>query len=176
MINIIQKGNLILRKKAVIIPQKEITKKAIRNLIKKMSAVLRSETVGIGLAAVQIGIPKAVFIISEYVLKPETLPENESEEEIKRKKEKEKYIVFINPRLIKRSKKKTLKHEGCLSIKNTYGRIKRSTHVTIEAHNENGQKFRRGAGGLFAQVIQHEMDHLKGMLFIDKAESVDKIS
>lgn len=174
--NIIQKGNLVLHKKATIIPQKEITKKATRDLIKKMSAALRTETVGIGLAAIQIGIPKTVFIVSEYILKPKALLEDENKEEIKRRKEKEKYIVFINPRFVKRSKKKTLKHEGCLSIKNTYGTVKRSTHVIIEAYNENGQKFRRGAGGLFAQVIQHEMDHLEGVLFTDKAESIDKIS
>ena len=59
--------------------------------------------------------------------------------------------------------------EGCLSVDNIFGQIKRSKRAVIEAFNENGKKFRKSASGLFAQAMQHETDHLNGILFIDTA-------
>lgn len=191
-VNIIQKSNRMIRKKSTLIPLEDITKHFTQKLIREMSEALRLSPAGIGLAAIQIGIPKAIFIVSEYVLKPEILSQIEDEEMVEtptpstravgaptakrvgEKKEKEKYLVFINPRLIKTSKKKGVMPEGCLSVKGVYGKVKRPTNITVEAYNEEGKKFRRGAGGLFAQVIQHEMDHLGGVLFIDKVERIDK--
>lgn len=170
---IIQIGNKILRKISEEIPPEKIKSRQTRELISKMSDVLRKEPQGVGLAAVQIGIPKAIFIVSEYVLKPSIFNRNESEEELKKRKEKEKYAVFINPRVVKLSQKKGMLSEGCLSVAGRFGKVKRSTNVTVEAHDENGVKFKRGAGGLLAQVIQHETDHLNGILFTDKAENTN---
>ena len=172
---IIQIGNKILREVSEKIPLEKINTKETRELISKMSETLRKEPQGIGLAAVQIGIPKTIFMVSEYALKPSVFSRSEDDKELKKRKEKENYAVFINPGIIKFSKKKELLSEGCLSVAGRFGKVRRSTNVTIKAYDENGKKFERGAGGLLAQVIQHEIDHLNGLLFVDKAEKMDKI-
>jgi peptide deformylase len=81
-------------------------------------------------------------------------------------------IVAINPRFTKLSKKTHVVGEGCLSVPEYYGVVKRHTNVTLEALDEYGKKFTRGAGGLLAQIMQHEYDHLDGILFTDRAEKV----
>jgi len=172
---VVQIGNKILRKISEDIPPDKITAKETRELIAKMSEVLRKEPQGIGLASPQIGVSKSLFIISEYVFKPSAFTQKENAEELKKRKAGEKYAVFINPKILKISKKKTVLSEGCLSVAGKFGEVKRSTNVTFEAYDENGKKIRRGAGGLLAQVIQHETDHLNGRLFVDIAESMDKI-
>lgn len=172
---IIQIGNKILRKISEGISANKITTAETRELIAKMSGALRKEPQGVGLAAPQIGVLKSVFIVSGYAFKPSALVQKENDEELKKRKAKETYSVFINPKIIKTSKKKSLLSEGCLSVAGKFGKVRRSTNVTIEAYDENGKKFRRGAGGLLAQVIQHETDHLNGVLFVDKAVNMDKI-
>ena len=62
--------------------------------------------------------------------------------------------------------------EGCLSVLGLYGKIKRAESLKIEAYNQNGRKFKMKADGLVAQLFQHEIDHLNGILFKDKAESI----
>jgi len=75
--------------------------------------------------------------------------------------------VYINPKLTKVSRAKSEKHEGCLSIRGKWGTVPRSEKATIQAYDERGRKFMRGASGFLAHVFQHEMDHLNGKLFID---------
>ena len=65
--------------------------------------------------------------------------------------------------------------EGCLSVRDIYGKVKRYQKATISAYDENGKKFTMGGSGLLAQVFQHECDHLEGVLFIDKAISIEKL-
>ena len=62
--------------------------------------------------------------------------------------------------------------EGCLSVRWLYGKVKRSVRVTLSAQDDTGKKIERGASGLLAQIFQHEVDHLDGVLFIDKASDV----
>lgn len=171
---IIQKEDSRLHRPSSHIALADIPKKATRDLIEKMKKILRAEPSGIGLAAVQLGIPKAIFIVSRYVLDPEDANALDNTEAAKKKKEVEEYLVFINPRIVKQSRKKEVMTEGCLSVRGVFGKIKRSTNVTIEAHDEHGIKFTRGAGGLFAQVLQHETDHLNGALFIENALRLGK--
>lgn len=137
-----------------------------------MAAELSAAENGIGLAAPQIGISKAIFIILEEIanLKTGALPENTGKEEANKKE----VLVFVNPRIVKNSRKTEMMNEGCLSVPGIYGNIKRFRQVTIEALDENGNKMRRGAGGLLAQVFQHECDHLRGVLFIDNATNLQK--
>ena len=73
------------------------------------------------------------------------------------------------------SKEKNLVSEGCLSVDKIFGEISRSKRAVIEAYNEYGRKFRRSASGLFAQAMQHETDHLSGVLFIDTAINLKKL-
>lgn len=167
---IIQKNNPILRQKAKEVPLIEISSEKIRDIIKEMSKVLSESKNGVGLAAPQIGVSLAIFLISEEVKKRKAT-EKTTPEKIK----EHKHFVFINPRLIKSSQKKALMAEGCLSVEGIFGNIKRSRQVIVEAYNEKREKFRIGASGLFAQTLQHEIDHLNGVLFTDKAEKLEKI-
>jgi peptide deformylase len=65
--------------------------------------------------------------------------------------------------------------EGCLSVRSFYGKVKRSKEITIEAYNEKGEKKKYEARGLLAQIFQHEIDHLQGILFIDKAKYIQNL-
>lgn len=136
-----------------------------------MSDTLRKAPDGIGIAAPQIGYGLRMFLASEEALRwqeAEKMPDEE------RKKKMWQHFVFINPVIVKISKKKTHGMEGCLSVPGKYGKVDRAEKVTVEAYGENGKKFRRGATQLFARVMQHEVDHLNGILFIEKAgELVD---
>lgn len=83
--------------------------------------------------------------------------------------------IFINPIIVKESKeKKWMDGEGCLSVRWLYGKVRRSTKVTLRAYNENGEIVERGASGILAHIFQHEVDHLDGILFIEKAKDIQE--
>jgi peptide deformylase len=84
-------------------------------------------------------------------------------------------MYFINPVIVKKSRETQVLEEGCLSIRYLYGKVRRSKKITVRAYDENGVLFERGASGLLAQIIQHENDHLDGILFVDKAMDVEEI-
>ena len=143
----------------------EITKEELGNgfvtkLIKDMRGALKTYSVdgytAVAIAAPQIGVSKRLFLIDDQSKDRDSLPS----------------LIAINPKLIKVSKKTHLVGEGCLSIPNFYGEVRRHTNVTMRALDESGKKYERGAGGLLAQIIQHEYDHLDGILFIDRAEKI----
>jgi len=162
----------VLRKKTEELSPAEIKSPETKKLIKKMTEALKDSKNGVGLAAPQIGVLKALFIVSEFATKlPIGNPEKPKEEALKTEF---KVQVFINPKIIKRSQKKELMYEGCLSTPDIYGEIKRSRQVTIEAFNEKSKKNKKGAGGLLSEIFQHEIDHLNGILFIDNAINLRK--
>lgn len=182
LLSILQEPNKILRKRAAEIPPEEIKSKSIQRLLKDMSGTLRSVEVGVGLAAPQIGKSLRIFLISEEALASDLRGKNVTEEEVQKSKSEKnwRHLVFINPKILKVSHKKPVLTEGCLSVSDPkgaviFGRIRRPEKISIEAYDETGKKFQRGASGLFAQVIQHESDHLDGVLFIDKAIEVKRI-
>jgi peptide deformylase len=119
---------------------------------------------GVAIAAPQIGKSLRIFVVSPKAF-------GLSEEEIKTNKDV-RYPVFINPKIINLSSKKKVLDEGCLSVKNNFGKIKRSEKATIEAYDETGKKIMRGGSGLIAEIFQHETDHLDGKLFIDTAKNL----
>jgi len=80
--------------------------------------------------------------------------------------------AFVNPVITKISAETEMMDEGCLSIPDVFGRVKRATALKLEARNQNGRIFKMKAEGLLAQIIQHEIDHLDGVLFKDKAEKI----
>jgi len=158
----------VLRKKAESISPEKIKKKDFQKLIADMKAALLSSKNGVGLAAPQIGVSRSVFIALENAEKQN--PEDQGKDIPKG----EKILVFINPKIIKRSRNTDMMFEGCLSTPDIYGEIKRARQVTIEALNEKGEKIARGAGGILAEIFQHEIDHLNGILFIDNAINLKK--
>ena len=164
-ITIIQKENNILRKVAKEVPTKNIQSEEIRNVIRRLKKVISENEEAVAAAAPQIGKSLRVFVVTEYILSSRAKED---------KKENYGYLVFINPKIVKKSREQKMLTEGCLSVVNIYGTIKRFEKVKVEAYDENGKKFTRGASCLFSQVIQHETDHLDGSLFIDKAIALQK--
>ena len=174
--SIVTEGHPALRQNSIEVPKEEITGKYIQDLISSMSKVLKTQYDGVGLAAPQVGVPLQVFIVSGKIF----LSDDDKEKVIEAEKTKKKHnvivpkdLVCINPQIIKFSKdKKWMDGEGCLSVRWFYGKVQRSLRVTIKAYNEKGEIFTRGASGLLAHIFQHEVDHLNGILFIDKAKDV----
>ena len=112
------------------------------------------------LSACQIGIMLRIFII-----KGKFFPEiNNGQDQ-----------AFINPTIVKTSKKTKLCEEGCLSIPLNFGLVRRADKITIKALDQLGKEKTWNSEGLLAQVFQHEIDHLNGILFIDRAEKVWQI-
>lgn len=152
-VKILQKNAPILRETANPVPIKDIKSKKIQEILGKMKTALHAEEDGAAIAAPQIGKDLRMFIVNGELFASEDL-------------------VFINPEIVKASKKKKKMEEGCLSIRYLYGQVKRSEKVTVRAYNEKGLGIERGASGLLAQIFQHETDHLNGILFTDKAENI----
>jgi len=167
MTKIVQKNDNVLRQKASEIPLNEINSTRIQTIIRDMQKALGTQSDGVALAAPQIGQPLRIFIVSKKAF---SIMKNEDSE-----KSPYNDLVCINPRIIKRSKKTQLMDEGCLSVRGFYGNVERSSQATIEAYDEKGIKFTRGGAGLLAQIFQHEIDHLDGILFIDKAKDLEEI-
>ncbi len=145
-------GNPVLRRKA-----HEIKKidKEVEKVIRDLKHTIKAEG-GVGLAANQIGILKRVIVIHEV-------------------EEDEKDIIFplINPEIIKMEGEQR-DSEGCLSFPDLYIPITRAEKVKVVYLNEKGESLEREFTGLLARAIQHELDHLNGILFIDRIDKDDK--
>jgi len=174
---VLQEPHKTLREVAKEVPPDEISSPAIQKIIRDMSDTLHSIDIGVGLAAPQTGNALCIFIASEEALLSRRNRKKIDREEYKKHKteKKWKHFVFINPKIIRASGEKELLPEGCLSVDGTFGQIERRKRVVVQALNEKGRRFRRSASGLFAEVIQHEVDHLRGVLFIDRAINLEKI-
>lgn len=158
MRSILQRDNPILRQIADPVMPDQISSKEIKSIIADMKKLADAEEDAVAIAAPQIGESIRIFVVTERVreiLKSPDIP-----------------LVYINPIITKASKDKKAMEEGCLSVRWLYGKVKRASRVTVEAFDENGNKFTRGASGLLAQIFQHEIDHLNGVLFIDNAKDV----
>lgn len=169
---IVQNGDPVLRAKAASVEKSEFGQAELTALIQKMEHVLESEvdrySVGVALAAPQIGISKRIFVVRMDRTTHKRDGDAPKAAEIG---------VFINPRIIRSSRRRIMMDEGCLSVRRKYGFVPRFERATVEAYDVSGKKFTRGGGGLLAQIFQHEIDHLDGILFIDQAEDVwDQIS
>lgn len=148
-----QDDNTILRSVCARVKKEEFKTPELQSIIDTMKEMTDKENDGVAMAAPQIGVNKRIFIIHEKRGYPETAVWRPS--------------VFINPEIVKTSNKQEIKDEGCLSVRGIYGSTWRATNVTVKAQDENGNSFTYGAGGLAAHIIQHECDHLEGILFTD---------
>jgi peptide deformylase len=186
MKKIVQKDADVLREKAAPVPVSEIATLKIKKILAEMKTALDSQDDGVALAAPQIGYSMRVFIVSEKVAR--IIKERRS----KRKRGSNdqnpeqtetvddtlvslEHTIFINPVIKKLSREKMFVEEGCLSVRWLYGEVRRSSKTTVEAYDENGKKFTAGASGLLAQIFQHEIDHLNGVLFTDKARKLEEM-
>ena len=160
--------NPALREIAKAVPVADITSPFIKTLIKDMKALLKKEPQGVAIAAPQLGYALQIFVVSgEALEKRSTKYDDEVATDMPIADE-----VYINPTLLKMSRGKKEKHEGCLSIRGKWGMVPRAEKATITAYDEHGKKFTRGASGFLAHIFQHETDHLNGILYTDKAASI----
>ena len=125
---------------------------SIRRLITDMIETMHAAP-GVGLAAPQVGVPLRVIVIG--------MPEDDD-------------IAIINPQIIRRNGER-LVNEGCLSIPGYVGEIKRAESVRVKGRDQNGKEIRIKADELLAQALEHEIDHLNGVLYIDHLENQDKL-
>jgi peptide deformylase len=159
MIRIVSKEDPILHKEALPVPIEEIKSEKISKIINNMKIAMHREKDGIAIAAPQIGEPYQIFVINAELLR-------QADPTFKGEKD----LVYINPVITKLSREKKEVDEGCLSVRWIYGKVKRSVRASVKAINENGEPFERGASGILAQIFQHEIDHLHGILFIEKTK------
>lgn len=133
----------------------EATTKVIKDLLETVVAAKNPE--GAGLAAPQIGVSKRICVVRRF------LPHPTDEGSFTTKE-----YILVNPKIISFSDEKDIHYEGCLSIPNVYGQVERAKKIKVKALDENGQPVRISTSGFFARVIQHEIDHLDGILFTTK--------
>jgi peptide deformylase len=116
---------------------------------------------GVGLAANQVDVPLRVIVV-EYG--------SEEDEEVPPK-----LFTVVNPEITRFSQEKIIGTEGCLSIPGVAGDVERATSITLKGYNRQGRPLKIKANGWLARIFQHEIDHLDGVLFVDRAEKVWKI-
>ncbi len=150
-------GDPVLREKCKRIAKSDKgLQKLIDDMIETMSAAR-----GLGLAAPQVGVPIRLFIVQ--------LPEDTEDEP-----QAGKLFIFYNPEIVKASGEHT-PEEGCLSIPGYVANVRRADEVTVKGKDRDGRDHRVKATGLLAQAFQHEIDHLDGILFIDRLNSLDEL-
>ena len=130
----------------------ELEKELMNDMLETMYAAN-----GIGLAAIQIGVPKRIIVM-----------------DLSKEENKKTPMYFVNPLIIKKNDEKITYEEGCLSVPNQFAEIDRPSKCEVEYLDYNGNKQNLKAEGLLATCIQHEMDHLEGILFIDYLSKLKK--
>ncbi|GHA43939.1 peptide deformylase [Salinimicrobium marinum] len=162
---IVAYGDPVLRKKA-----KEITKDYpnLKELIENMKETMY-QAYGVGLAAPQVGLPIRIFMIDTSPFAEDEELEEEEKEQLKNLKK-----VFINAKILKEEGDEWAFNEGCLSIPDVREDVFRKPEITIEYYDEDFEKHTETYSGLAARVIQHEYDHIEGILFTDKLSSLKK--
>ncbi len=166
MVAIVKSPNPVLRAHAHKVTHAQIGSPELTKVIAGMKQALSKERHGVAIAAPQIGVSLRLFVVAAQVF---AIQEEEDFDAAKHVDH-----VYINPEIISRSRKHTLMNEGCLSVSSTegtmvWGEVSRAEKVRMSALDEFGKKHLFGASGLLAQVFQHEVDHLDGILYIDKA-------
>ena len=156
-----QAGNRVIHTKAERV--KDVFSVETKQVIEDLVDTMRHEDL-VGMAAPQIGIGQRIFVTE--IRKTEFRNENQDE-----------CRVFINPELLKTSDSKTESYEGCGSVASAqfFGPVSRPEEIVVKAQNEKGEWFELSASRLLARVIQHEIDHLDGIIFPEKISDMKKV-
>ena len=165
-------GAGVLHEIAKPVPEEVFGSAELSKLIAEMSEALDKEPEGVALAAPQVDVSWRLFIVR----KDRTLPPEIKDVENVPSERAAEVEVYINPEIIKTSRKRAYADEGCLSLHGLYGTTHRHERVTIRARRPDGSRFQRGGGGIMAQIFEHEIDHLNGILFIECAENLVRIT
>jgi len=165
-LKIVQVGEPVLRQCARELSQEEITLAGTQQLILLMQETMR-DAPGVGLAAPQIGLPLQLAVIED---RPEYSKDISPDRLAERQRQAVPFQVLINPRIVEQSSERVEFFEGCLSLAGFSALVKRSREVAVEYWDERGQPRRMEAQGWYARILQHEIDHLNGRLYIDRME------
>jgi|WetSurMetagenome_2_1015567.scaffolds.fasta_scaffold188778_3 peptide deformylase len=152
ILKILRLPNETLRKKSEVIGEDRITAKEFDELCDDLAETMVKKE-GVGLAAPQIGKNVRLIVVNA----------------------KKGPIILFNPKIVKKSWLKEWGEEGCLSVPMVFGDVRRHKKITCVFCNRHGAKDKINASGFLARVIQHEIDHLDGILFVDKAKDLKKI-
>ena len=152
-----QRGEAILTLEAAAVAQDELNSDWLKQLALAMQTTMLARN-GVGIAAQQVYISKRVIIVASrpnprYPDAPLMEP-----------------IAMINPEILWQSTETCLGEEGCLSVENTRAQVARAEHLKMRYLNQQGEKIEADYSGFVARIIQHEVDHLNGVLFVERAE------
>jgi peptide deformylase len=151
----------VLRRKAHAVTKFD---KDLLTLLDDMVETMR-EAPGVGLAAPQIGLSERIIVVEYY--------EHEEDEENDENEEAPKKVwAMVNPEIVKASEEMLMGAEGCLSIPGLVGEVERHAEVLVKGMNRHGKPMKVKAKGWLARIFQHEIDHLNGVMFTDRATRV----
>lgn len=157
ILDILTEPNPVLRQKSRSVTPADFNDPKFKSLIGNLIETMRARD-GVGMAAPQVGAPlRLCVIIKEYT------------------DDKSKDLVLINPVWTKKSILRSSDEEGCLSVPEVFGKVMRYRKIRVKASDENGKEISFEAKDFFARIIQHEVDHLDGILFIDKAKNLYRV-
>jgi peptide deformylase len=163
-LEIVQTGNPVLRQQARPLSPAEITSKEIQKLIKSMRKTMH-DAPGVGLAAPQVGLSLQLAVIEDREEYHKDVPVEQLQE---RERRPVRFHAIINPRIAETSDDTAEFFEGCLSLPGFSALVPRARTVRVEFLNERGKKEVLEASGWYARILQHEIDHLRGTLYIDR--------
>jgi peptide deformylase len=166
-LKIVQAGDPVLRKQSRPLTREEISSPSIQQLIEEMRDTMR-EAPGVGLAAPQIGESIQLAVIEDRAEYLNGLPEEELAE---RQRFAIPFHVIINPKLSFLDNSSAQFFEGCLSLEGLGAIVDRALNVRVECLNERGVQVTINAHGWYARILQHEIDHLNGTLYVDRMKS-----
>jgi len=164
LLKIVQAGDPVLRQVSRPLSAKEIGSREIRELIEAMKETMR-DAPGVGLAAPQVGHSLQLAVIED---RPEYTKDASAEVLAERERKPVPFHVIINPRLTLLNEPSVEFFEGCLSVSGFMAVVPRARRVHIDCLDEHGKKKLIEAGGWYARILQHEIDHLNGTLYIDR--------
>lgn len=160
-------GEPVLRQRARPLSNEEIALPETQQLITSMRETMR-DAPGVGLAAPQVGLPLQLAVIED---RPEYSKDIPADRLAERERQAVPFQILINPVIVDQSPEEVEFFEGCLSLGGFTALVKRSRNVTVEYLDERGQPCRIEAQGWYARILQHEIDHLHGRLYIDRMEA-----
>jgi peptide deformylase len=167
LLPIVQTGDPVLRKVARALTLNEIRSEPIQELIENMKETMRAAP-GVGLAAPQIGESIQLVVIEDDADEKSNLSPEELE---RRERTPVPFHVLINPKFNAVGHERVTFFEGCLSVDGFVAKTRRYRSVAVTALNERGEEVKINASGWYARIIQHEVDHLNGALYIDKMDT-----
>ena len=166
-LQIVQAGDPVLRKQSRTLTKTEIRSPQIQQLIELMRDTMR-EAPGVGLAAPQIGVGIQLAVIED---RADYLVHHSAEDLAEHQRSAVPFHVIINPRLSFLDDSSAQFFEGCLSVEGYQAIVDRALNVRVECLNERGEEITINAHGWYARILQHEIDHLNGTLYIDRMKT-----